>query len=317
MAFLEYDYYYLTSSVCPQKQDSLQPDAMSSSPRDDYFLLNHTLPPYHVTLSLGLHSNRSAGEEDGEKLLKEINDRKATLLLPVIVTIMLLMGLGLVGNPLSIYIYGWRWQASSTKVFLFSLAVIDLVNCLITIPTEVITMMFFYTFPSNGLCKVSKDPSTLVCVRVLVWGCLGFVFWLCAVSGWLAKLLCCLFLVVVVVAVVGWLFVCLFCCLRCCLFFLIMLVCFRLSEFCLFVSFCLSLVLLGMGGGGGGGAVCVSFCLLVCLCLFAFLSVFYVSVCDCLSLDVSVFFLCLHVFAVSLSICLCVLLCCVCLSASV
>ncbi|XP_076456361.1 uncharacterized protein LOC143290731, partial [Babylonia areolata] len=89
-------------------------------------------------------------------LLQLINDRKAKLLLPDILVIVLFLLLGLLGNPLAIYIYGWRWQPSSTKIFLFALAVIDLMNCLITIPTEIVSMRNYYNFPSDGWCKVSR-----------------------------------------------------------------------------------------------------------------------------------------------------------------
>nr|KAG5688210.1 hypothetical protein BaRGS_027805 [Batillaria attramentaria] len=70
-------------------------------------------------------------------------------------TVLLLL-VGLVGNPLALYIYGWRWQQSSTKIFLSCLAVVDLMNCLITIPTEIMIMRNFYYFDSDGLCKVSR-----------------------------------------------------------------------------------------------------------------------------------------------------------------
>lgn len=107
--------------------------------------------PENVTSGLSLNQS-----EDEDQLLRTINDQKANLLLPAILVTVCLMILGLVGNPLAIYIYGWRWKPSSTKVFLFSLAVIDLMNCLITIPTELTIMSNFYNFHSDGLCKVSR-----------------------------------------------------------------------------------------------------------------------------------------------------------------
>ncbi|KAL8578805.1 hypothetical protein ACOMHN_022098 [Nucella lapillus] len=113
---------------------------------------NGTLPVSYVT-SVPALFNQTPSDED---LLQLINDRKASLLLPDIFLTVLFLLLGLLGNPLAIYIYGWRWQSSSTKIFLFSLAVIDLMNCLITIPTEIVSMRNYYNFPSDGWCKVSR-----------------------------------------------------------------------------------------------------------------------------------------------------------------
>ena len=113
---------------------------------------NVTFPESYVTFGPSF-VNQS---EDNARRLQAINDRKATLLLPAILVTVVLMLMGLIGNPLAIYIYGWRWRTSSTRVFLFALAVIDLMNCLITIPTEITIMREFYNFHSDGLCKVSR-----------------------------------------------------------------------------------------------------------------------------------------------------------------
>lgn len=42
------------------------------------------------------------------------------------------------------------------RVFLFWLAVIDLVNCLVTMPTEIYIMTNFFYFPSAGFCRMSR-----------------------------------------------------------------------------------------------------------------------------------------------------------------
>ncbi|KAL8609433.1 hypothetical protein ACOMHN_006620 [Nucella lapillus] len=107
----------------------------------------------HDVTSFPVQANQS---EDKDKLLQDINDHKAMMLLPAILLITIFLLMGLLSNPLAIYIYGWRWQSSSTKIFLFALAVIDLLNCMITIPTEIISMRNYYDFPSDALCKVSR-----------------------------------------------------------------------------------------------------------------------------------------------------------------
>ncbi|XP_076437903.1 gastrin/cholecystokinin type B receptor-like [Babylonia areolata] len=122
----------------------------------NHHLQNHLSRLAHdVTSSPALASTNNQSE-DKEQLLQSINDLKAMHLLPAILVTLVLMLVGLLSNPLAIYIYGWRWQSSSTKIFLFALAVIDLLNCLITIPTEVLSMRNYYDFPSDALCKVSR-----------------------------------------------------------------------------------------------------------------------------------------------------------------
>ena len=126
----------------------------------DMSFLGASDSPKNITFPAGTYVTSDPSfvnqSDDNERRLQAINDQKATLLLPAILVTVVLMLMGLLGNPLAIYIYGWRWRTSSTRVFLFALAVIDLMNCLITIPTEITIMRDFYNFHSDGLCKASR-----------------------------------------------------------------------------------------------------------------------------------------------------------------
>ncbi|CAG5115630.1 unnamed protein product [Candidula unifasciata] len=94
-------------------------------------------------------------ELDFEALLL-INKQKAALLVPAIIYAAMLLVIGVIGNPIAIYIYGWKWQSTTTRVFLFWLAIIDLINCIITMPTEIYVMTNFYYFPNAGFCRMSR-----------------------------------------------------------------------------------------------------------------------------------------------------------------
>ena len=96
------------------------------------------------------------GTSDGMDLLRQLNNEKAILLIPAIVYTVVLMVVGVVGNPLAIYIYGFRWEKTTLKYFLLSLAVLDLVNCVITMPTEIAMLLNFYYFPNAEICKFSR-----------------------------------------------------------------------------------------------------------------------------------------------------------------
>ncbi|RUS83550.1 hypothetical protein EGW08_008729 [Elysia chlorotica] len=96
---------------------------------------------------------------DGESpsvLLKRLNEENAELLAPVIAYTLFLMLLGTVGNPVAIYIYGWKWHNTTSRVFLFFLAWMDLINCLVTIPTEIYVMSNMYYFPNGDFCRLSR-----------------------------------------------------------------------------------------------------------------------------------------------------------------
>ncbi|ESO98549.1 hypothetical protein LOTGIDRAFT_239028 [Lottia gigantea] len=85
-----------------------------------------------------------------------LNGKKTVLLTPAIAYTIILMVIGLLGNPIAIYIYGWRWQKTTTRNFLLCIAVVDLVNCLITMPTEVAVMSNFYFFDNAHVCRMSR-----------------------------------------------------------------------------------------------------------------------------------------------------------------
>ncbi|CAG5128251.1 unnamed protein product [Candidula unifasciata] len=79
-----------------------------------------------------------------------------TALWPAIVYTTILMIVGTVGNILVLYVYRRHFQRSVTRMFIYALAVLDLGNCLITMPAELSILIQFTTFPSPVWCKVSR-----------------------------------------------------------------------------------------------------------------------------------------------------------------
>ena len=53
--------------------------------------------------------------EQDMDILAEFNRQKALLLAPAIFYVALLLMIGALGNPLAIYIYGWKWPNSTTR----------------------------------------------------------------------------------------------------------------------------------------------------------------------------------------------------------
>ncbi|XP_067664545.1 G-protein coupled receptor 84-like [Haliotis asinina] len=89
-------------------------------------------------------------------ILQSLNHKKSILLAPAIAYTVVLMTIGVIGNPIAIFIYAFRWPRTTTKCFLLCLAVLDLCNCLITMPTEIALMVNFYYFNNSVICKISR-----------------------------------------------------------------------------------------------------------------------------------------------------------------
>ncbi|XP_070184287.1 uncharacterized protein [Littorina saxatilis] len=79
-----------------------------------------------------------------------------TALAPAIAYTSLMMLMGAIGNAVVCYVYGFRWQSTVTKIFIFSLAVLDLSNSLICMPTEIVMLVKIVSFDSPAWCKLSR-----------------------------------------------------------------------------------------------------------------------------------------------------------------
>ncbi|CAG2229603.1 unnamed protein product [Mytilus edulis] len=100
--------------------------------------------------------NNSTGLTGTDDELDRVNDEMAVVLQPVITIVSIYMIVGLIGNPLVIYYYGFSVKPSPSYNFIVLVAVFDLVICCICIPFEIIDMMFSYKFPSSIGCKIFR-----------------------------------------------------------------------------------------------------------------------------------------------------------------
>lgn len=75
---------------------------------------------------------------------------------PAFIFVSILLPIGLVGNSIALYIYGFRFQKQPVHVFLISLAVFDMIGCIFGIPLEMVALWYSKMYPSNVLCKLEK-----------------------------------------------------------------------------------------------------------------------------------------------------------------
>lgn len=89
------------------------------------------------------------------------NDENAKLLLPVMMFVGFLLIVGVIGNALVCYVY--YYKARSTKrTFIIVLAILDLVNCIFTMPFEIYDMRNQFQFWSMEICKVFRTLETVL-----------------------------------------------------------------------------------------------------------------------------------------------------------
>ncbi|KAL4218160.1 hypothetical protein ACF0H5_022896 [Mactra antiquata] len=90
-----------------------------------------------------------------ERILETENALEVERLIPLIVYLVVISVTGLIGNGLVCYIYLPQENTSSTRWFIFYLAVVDLIICLTVVPLEIATLFYQYNFRNLAWCKCS------------------------------------------------------------------------------------------------------------------------------------------------------------------
>ena len=90
---------------------------------------------------------------DHHALLQKVNDEKVIHLLPVIISVIVIMILGILGNSLVCYIYYFKMKKTPSHYFVLFLASLDLVSCCIGMPAELMDLFMPFTFTKPFACK--------------------------------------------------------------------------------------------------------------------------------------------------------------------
>ena len=89
------------------------------------------------------------------KTLYDINKEKRSVAMPSIVFLCTMVVLGLVGNVLVVYVFGFKMRSATTyRLLILSLAMYDLTACVVGMPGLVVEMQTTYTFYTGVACKV-------------------------------------------------------------------------------------------------------------------------------------------------------------------
>lgn len=95
-------------------------------------------------------------DNDADMNLNKLNDEKYLSLVPVVVYVVVLMVIGIIGNILVLYVYNFRFKRRSANYFITTMAIFDLLGCLIVMPTQIYDLRFPYTFYSSVGCKIIR-----------------------------------------------------------------------------------------------------------------------------------------------------------------
>lgn len=154
---------------------------------------------------INCHKNKMA--EQITYSLEYLNSQHFQEIVPVIIYIGTLMFIGTIGNTLTLYVYNWLFKRQSSTVFITSIAVFDLLGCLIAMPLEIFDLSFKYTFYNSSGCKaihffrnITIFGSAILLVEIAFdryfkickpWRLLKLstVKWMCIITGGVAVLL--------------------------------------------------------------------------------------------------------------------------------
>lgn len=102
-------------------------------------------------------------EEQKLSALNELDNQMTKAVLPVSILVAIGTVVGFFGNAIVIYVYTFHYKHCTFQVFILCLALVDILSTMITMPGEVVTQMYWYTYPSAVVCKV-KSVSNLFTV---------------------------------------------------------------------------------------------------------------------------------------------------------
>lgn len=89
-------------------------------------------------------------------LRKELNDNFKHVVLPVTVFICVEMFFGFIGNISILFVYSHQNKRTNFRYFVLSMATVDLISCLTTLPGEIFSQLNWYDYKYGWICKTKS-----------------------------------------------------------------------------------------------------------------------------------------------------------------
>ncbi|CAC5369289.1 CCKAR [Mytilus coruscus] len=98
------------------------------------------------------------------KGLEELNNEEANQNIGGIIFVTIIMIIGIIGNLHVLFVYIFRMKPSNHRIFILSLAVLDLITCIIGMPFIIVDLRNPLTFTRISACKVLRFVNYFICI---------------------------------------------------------------------------------------------------------------------------------------------------------
>ncbi|XP_071156967.1 neuropeptide Y receptor type 2-like isoform X2 [Mytilus edulis] len=96
-------------------------------------------------------------------LLEELNQEEAKQYVGGIIFVTFLMIIGIIGNLHVLFVYTFRIKPSNHRIFILSLAVLDMITCIVGMPFIIVDLRNPLTFTMVSACKVLRFVNYFIC----------------------------------------------------------------------------------------------------------------------------------------------------------
>lgn len=98
------------------------------------------------------------------KLLEELNHEEAKQYVGGIIFVTIIMIIGIIGNLHVLFVYTFRMKPSNHRIFILSLAVLDMITCTVGMPFIIVDLRNPLTFTMISACKVLRFLNYFICI---------------------------------------------------------------------------------------------------------------------------------------------------------
>ncbi|CAG2209146.1 unnamed protein product [Mytilus edulis] len=97
-------------------------------------------------------------------LLEELNHEEAKQYVGGVIFVTIIMIIGIIGNLHVLFIYTFRMKPSNHRIFILSLAVLDMITCIVGMPFIIVDLRNPLTFTMVSACKVLRFVNYFICI---------------------------------------------------------------------------------------------------------------------------------------------------------
>ncbi|XP_052092304.1 growth hormone secretagogue receptor type 1-like [Mytilus californianus] len=98
------------------------------------------------------------------QLLEELNHEEAKQYVGGIIFVTIIMIIGIIGNLHVLFVYTFRMKPSNHRIFILSLAVLDMITCTVGMPFIIVDLRNPLTFTMISACKVLRFVNYFICI---------------------------------------------------------------------------------------------------------------------------------------------------------